>query len=114
MAAVGQPSGALYQAVEDWAARLHALLDLPWPCPATGSFGPVWDGVVADLARAGARVGIASYGQWNDGDRAFGEAIWCFVHHLRPATVVETGVAHGLTSRVILEGLSLNCHGRRR
>ena len=112
MAAVGQPSGALYQAVEDWAARLHALLDLPWPCPATGSFGPVWDGVVADLARAGARVGIASYGQWNDGDRAFGEAIWCFVHHLRPATVVETGVAHGLTSRVILEGLSLNCHGR--
>ena len=38
--------------------------------------------------------------------RAQAEAIWCLVAHTRPANVVETGVAHGLTSRVILEGLS--------
>ena len=37
LAATGQSAGALYQAVEDWAARLHALLDLPWPCPVTES-----------------------------------------------------------------------------
>ena len=47
----------------------------------------------------------------DDGDRAQAEAIWCLVAHLRPATVVETGVAHGLTSRVILEGLHRNGNG---
>ena len=66
---------------------------------------------MADLTSAGVRVGVASYGKWNDGDRAFGEAIWCLVQHLRPATVVETGVAHGLTSRVILEGLLCTGYG---
>jgi predicted O-methyltransferase YrrM len=74
-------------------------------------FGQVWERVGADLTAAGARIGIASYGGWNDGDRAFGEAIWCLVAHLRPETLVETGVAHGLTSRVILEGLERNDHG---
>lgn len=111
LAATRQSASALYQEIADWAERLHAALAMPWPCQAAQAFGPFWDRFVADLIAAGARVGIASYGRWNDGDRAFCEAIWCFVHHLRPEIVVETGVAHGLTSRVILEGLHRNGKG---
>lgn len=111
LAATGLPASALYGATEDWAERLHAALEVSWPCPAVEAFGHVWDRIVADLTEAGALVGIASYGGWNDGDRAFGEAIWCVVAHLRPEAVVETGVAHGLTSRVILEGLNRNSNG---
>lgn len=105
LAATGLPASVLYRVTEDWAERLHAALEVSWPCQAIESFGAVWDRVVADLTEAGARVGVASYGGWNDGDRAFAEAIWCLVAHLHPETAVETGVAHGLTSRVILEGL---------
>jgi Methyltransferase domain len=111
LAAIGLSASALYGPVEDWAERLHAALEVPLPCRVAESFGPVWDRVVADLTEAGARVGSASYGGWNDSDRALAEAIWCLVAHLRPGIVVETGVAHGLTSRVILEGLSRNGYG---
>jgi hypothetical protein len=111
LAANDLSASTLYEAVEDWAERLHAALGVPWPCQAIADFDPVWARIVADLTQAGARVGTASYGGWNDGDRAFSEAIWCLVRHLRPATVVETGVAHGLTSRVILQGLDRHANG---
>jgi SAM-dependent methyltransferase len=111
LVAAGLSARVLYAAAEDWEQRLHAALNLPWPCPEAVSFEPIWDGIVADLTEAGARVGIASYGGWNDGDRAFSKAIWCLVAHLQAETVVETGVAHGLTSRVILEGLNRNGKG---
>jgi len=109
--AAGLPAHVLYETTEDWAERLHRALGVPWPCQAAALFGHLWDTIVAELTARGARVGIASYARWNDGDRAFGEAIWCLVAHLRPETVVETGVAHGLTSRVILEGLGRNDSG---
>jgi hypothetical protein len=111
LAALGIPVSDLCGAVADWEPRLHAALDLPWPCQAVAAFGQVWDGLVAELTEFGVHVGRASYGGWNDGDRAFAEAIWCIVAHRRPATVVETGVAHGVTSRVILEGLERNGSG---
>jgi hypothetical protein len=106
LAAIGMPASVLYGATEDWAERFHAALQLPWPCEEVAPFGDVWDRMVSDLTEAGARVGIRSYSGWNDADRAFGEAIWCAVAHLRPRAVVETGVAHGLTTRVVLEGLN--------
>ena len=31
--------------------------------------------------------------------------------HTKPRVVVETGVAHGVTSRLVLEALQVNCHG---
>jgi predicted O-methyltransferase YrrM len=111
LAALGTPVNDFYGAIADWAPRLHALLDLPWPCPLVASFEQVWDEIVADLTNAGARIGIRSYGGWNDGDQAFGEAIWCIIRHLTPGKVVETGVAHGLTSRVVLEALERNGRG---
>jgi hypothetical protein len=110
LAATGLSPSALYGPVEDWAERLHAALEVPLPCRVAQSFGPVWGRVVADLTEAGARLGTASYGGWNDGDRSLAEAIWCLVAHLRPGTLVETGVAHGLTSRVILAGSVIGLH----
>ena len=112
LAALGGPQGEYYAVTEDWASALHEAIGAPWPCQEAERFGEVWDAIIADLTAAGLRVGRASYGGWNDGDRAQAEAIWCVVAHSRPATVVETGVAHGLTSRVILEGLSRNGSGQ--
>jgi SAM-dependent methyltransferase len=112
LAALGDSLSKRYTVTEDWKALLHKAINVPWPCQEPERFGEVWDATIADLAAAGLRVGRASYGGWNDGDRAQSEAIWCLVAHLRPEVVVETGVAHGLTSRVLLEGLSRNGHGR--
>jgi hypothetical protein len=112
LSAAGAPAAELYQAGPDGTARLHAALGLPWPCDATASFGPAWEAVVGDLHEAGVRVGLASYAGWNDSDRTFAAAIWCVIAHLRPARVVETGVAHGLTTRLILEGLRRNGAGQ--
>jgi hypothetical protein len=111
LVALGRPLSEHYAVVEDWAPVLHKAIDVPWPCQEPEQFGKVWDATVSGLAAAGLHAGLASYGGWNDGDRAQAEAIWCLVAHLRPATVVETGVAHGLTSRVILESLHRNGDG---
>jgi glycosyltransferase involved in cell wall biosynthesis len=108
---LGVALGDFYGAADDWAPCLHAELGLPWPCPQAAEFAGIWDAMVRDLTAAGLRVGMFSYGGWNDGDRAFGEATWCMVAHLRPERVVETGVAHGLTSRIILQGLERNGAG---
>ena len=108
---LGIPAGDVYGGAADWRHRLHTAFGLPWPCQAVESFGQVWADLVAELAASGLRVGLRSYGGWNDGDRAFAEAVWCIVAHLRPSTVVETGVAHGVTTRVILEGLERNGNG---
>jgi SAM-dependent methyltransferase len=111
LAALGTPVSDFYGAGADWAPRLHAMLGRPWPCPAVADFEQVWEGIVADLTGAGVRVGIRSYGGWNDGDKAFAQAIWCIVVHRSPGKVVETGVAHGLTSRVVIEALERNGPG---
>lgn len=101
-----------YAVVEDWAPVLHRAIGASWPCQEPEQFAAMWDATVSGLEAAGLRVGLASYRGWNDGDRAPAEAIWCLIAHVRPATVVETGVAHGLTSRVILEGLHRNGNGQ--
>jgi hypothetical protein len=112
LAALDAPVTDVYGATATAVARLHGALRLPWPCPEEAAFGPVWNRITADLRRAGVRVGLASYGGWNDSDATFAAAIWCLVAHLQPEHVVETGVAHGLTSRCILEGLQRNGTGR--
>ena len=42
------------------------------------------------------------------GDRSLGELVYALVRKLRPAVVVETGVAQGVTSAYILAGLQDN------
>jgi hypothetical protein len=101
----------LYKADGDWEVRLHGLLDVPWPCEANSEFLALWPNVIREIETKGIRVGPMSFKAWNDGDAGLVRAIWCLVRHLKPATVVETGVAHGFTSRFILEALERNGHG---
>jgi len=108
----GVPAADLYPADSDWEQRLHGMLGSPWPCPAASEFWSVFRSVMTELEAKGIRVGPDNFKGNNDGDAGLVRAIWCLVRHLRPRTVVETGVAHGVTSRMILEALELNRHGR--
>ncbi len=97
-----------YDTDPDWERRLHDVLGVAWPCKATSEFWSVWPEVIEGLKEKGIQVGPESFALWNDGDAAFVRAIWCFVRHQRPRNVVETGVAHGVSSRIILEALERN------
>jgi methyltransferase family protein len=101
----------LYKADCGWECRMHELLGAPQPCPATSEFWTLWAEVIGELKTKGIRVGPESFKGWNDGDAAFVRAIWCLTRHLRPSNVVETGVAHGVSSRFILEALERNGGG---
>jgi len=67
--------------------------------------------VISELEAKGIRAGPESFGSWNDGDAGLVRAIWCLARHLKPKRVIETGVAHGVTSRFILEALAKNGRG---
>jgi Methyltransferase domain len=100
-----------YEVDEAWEEHLHGLLGAPWPCPQ----GPRIDELVADigslLASQGLGFGRYTYGIFSDADTSLCRAVWCTVVHTRPEAVVETGVAHGVTSRIVLEALNQNDRG---
>lgn len=100
------------RAEPDWQARLHDLLCVPWPCDVVEAFDPLWRETIAWLERKDLTVGRGSFSGWDDADVAFARAAWCLARHQKPAIVVETGVARGLTTRVVLEALAANGHGR--
>lgn len=99
-------------AADDWERRLHELLGAPWPCPEAAAFAPAWDAAKQTMAEHGLRVGRQNYGDDDDADPGLARAQWCLVCHLRPTQVVETGVAHGLSSRIMLEALRRSGEGR--
>jgi len=101
----------LYKADADWEQRLHRLLGCPYPCKVSSEFWALWPEVIEGLERKGVRAGPLSFKGWNDGDAALVRSIWCLTRHLQPGNVVETGVAHGVTSRFILEALDRNGSG---
>lgn len=99
----------LYPSDRDWERRMHELLGLPQPCFASSEFWALWPEVMNELKAKGVQAGPQSFNEvWNDGDAGFVRAIWCLTCHLRPNKVVETGVAHGVSSRFILEALNRN------
>ncbi len=100
-----------YQVEEDFGPAFHELLGLPWPCDELEHFHVVWADIERELAALGLAVGRWTYGQYSDADPALGAVTWCAVRHLRPEKVIETGVARGVTSRLILEAMSLNGDG---
>jgi hypothetical protein len=97
-----------YAADPDWEERMHALLGLPWPCPAVAEFWTLWPVVIESLQTKGLAVGVGFFGGWNDGEPEIVRAVWCLTRHLRPERVVETGVGRGITTRFILEALERN------
>lgn len=101
-----------YRPTEPSEERVHDLLGAPWPCDEQDGFERVWGAASADLAARGLRVGRGAFGGWDDADVRLGRLAWCLARHLRPERVVETGVARGLTTRVLLEALECNGRGR--
>ena len=101
----------LYKAEENWESHLCAALALSSPGEIASEFWDLWPKVIRELAAKGIHAGPESFKKWNDGDAGFIRAIWCLVRCLQPRHVVETGVAHGVTSRFILEALEKNGRG---
>jgi hypothetical protein len=100
-----------YESDGDWERQLHDRLGVQWPCELTSEFQILWPEVIEELEAKGIRAGPESFGSWNDGDAGFVRAIWCLIRHQKPTKVVETGVAHGVTSRMILEAMERNGGG---
>jgi hypothetical protein len=100
-----------YEFDSNWEKRLHESLGVPWPCDAATEFWDVWSQVNGKLQEKGIDPGPESFKWWNDGDAGFTRAVWCLTRHLQPKKIVETGVAHGVTSRCILEALHRNGDG---
>jgi len=95
-----------------WSASLHSLLGTRWPCEVADDFDPLWSEVVRSLEAKGLAVGRGSFSGWDDADPGLARAAWCLTRHQAPSVVVETGVARGFTTRVILEALERNGSGR--
>jgi Methyltransferase domain len=95
----------------DWERDLHRWLGVDWPCAERSEFQGLWPQALKYVRGHGIDVGPASFAGFNDGDTALVRAVWCLVRHLKPQQVVETGVAHGFTSRFILDALTRNGAG---
>jgi hypothetical protein len=96
---------------EAWERHLHELVGATWPCEARGEFEAILSDTRDLLRSQGLEVGRGAFGGWDDADPGFARAVWCLTVHLRPQTVVETGVAKGVTTRFILEALERSGSG---
>lgn len=93
-----------YDPAGDYAERLERLIGALDPAD-SAAFAQVWDAALADLRGQGLRLGRAAFGGWDDGDVRLGLLAWWLTRRLRPEFAVETGVARGLTTRVVLEAM---------
>jgi Methyltransferase domain len=96
---------------EAWYEHLHEMLGAAWPCPDCAELDILMEDISAVLAANGLRTGRGTYGWYSDAEKSLCGAIWCVVRHARPQLVIETGVAHGVSSRVVLEALGRNERG---
>lgn len=94
----------------EWETNLYALLD-GVPGGSCGDFHALWADVVNQVRARGIDVGPASYAGFNDGDTALVRAVWRIIREMKPQKIVETGVGHGFTTRLILEALARNYRG---
>jgi hypothetical protein len=97
---------------DDWYEHLHGLIGAPWPCPESQRVREVLSEIGNLLAAKGLGTGRHTYGWYSDADIELCSAIWCVTRHTAPAVVIETGVAHGISSRVALEALAANDRGK--
>jgi len=100
-----------YEPEPEWEARLHHWLGAPWPCPSRAELEPIWRGIESELRVKGLQFGRQTYGEFSDAEMSLARAAWCAVLHQRPSVVIETGVARGVTSRIVIEALERNDRG---
>lgn len=93
---------------EAWDEHLHRLIGATWPCAPDPQFEEIMADINALLAARGLGSGRFTYAWYSDAEPLFCRAAWCVARHARPRVVIETGVAHGVTSRVVLEALRCN------
>jgi hypothetical protein len=108
-AASGLSIAELYPLDADWLMHLHEAMGWKWPCEAAVEAARIRQ-EVSDLFSS-LRL-PETYDDWCDGGEAFTSAAYCLTVHLRPEIVVETGIARGVTSRLILEALARSGSGR--
>ncbi len=96
---------------EGWFEHLHGIFGAAWPCPEAERLDGLMAEIAALLSGRGLGSGRGTYGWYSDAEIFLCRAVWCTVMHTRPQVVIETGVAHGVTSRVVLEALRLNDQG---
>ncbi len=96
---------------DDWDEHLHGLLGAPWPCPEARQLPELLAEVGKLLTEKGLGTGRHTYGWYSDMETDMCTAIWCAILHRKPEVVMETGVAHGVSSRVVLEALNRNDRG---
>jgi hypothetical protein len=94
-----------YEPDPTWDSKVHSALSSPWPCADLPQFERIWSDLVDSLSRD------LELGRGHDADFSVAQAAWCLTRHLRPERVIETGVARGITSRVVLEAMELNAQG---
>lgn len=102
---------ASYEPDPNWEVRLHSWLGAPWPCPERTKLDVLWRDIASELQTQGLRFGRQTYGEYSDAEISLARAAWCTVLHQRPSVVVETGVARGVISRIVLEALNRNDRG---
>ena len=71
-------------------------------------FDFLWERILSSLREAGLSIGRGAFSGWDDGDPGLLRAAWSIARFRHPLIVVETGVARGLTTRVVLEALQAN------
>jgi hypothetical protein len=101
-----------YQPDTDWEARLHGLLGVPSPSPHVDEFRTSWVELTQRYKSARIHIGRGAFAGWGDGEPGMIRAVWTLIRQLHPENVVETGVARGFTSRMILDALERNRRGR--
>jgi Methyltransferase domain len=82
-------------------AGVHELLEVPRCDACAPTFRALWPEILA-------RIPDANY---HDASETLGAAVWSAVRHRVPERVVETGVAHGVTTALILAALEQNGTG---
>jgi hypothetical protein len=90
----------------DWWLEIHRLLGASVPCDRCADFEDIWRQIHVELEGTPHEVG-----RGRDAGRALARGAFAATRHLQPPRVVETGVARGVTSRVILEALERNGQG---
>ncbi|MGQ0742413.1 MAG: class I SAM-dependent methyltransferase [Alphaproteobacteria bacterium] len=96
---------------KDWEAKLCVFAGADSFSGAIAEFDALWPEVLAMAEACGLKVGPESFAGFNDGDRGLARALYCLVRCGRMEKIVETGVAHGFTTRFILEAITRNGRG---
>ena len=100
--------GPVIESHYEWETDLHALLSEQQPCRYEDGFASAWSKSLQALAAQGVEVGRGAYFGWDDADPGLARAAWGLVRYLKPRKVVETGVARGLTTSIVLQALEIN------